>query len=377
MRFIFAFLLLASTAVAQTATQSYTGVPVARYAALPVSLAMDASGEDVAYVVSIPKTGTITKIGLRLGTVTEEDTLSVAIQTLGTDGKPSGSNYGSSTAGTVAFADTDDNTSQEVTLGTSASAVAGNLVAVVISWNSYTDGNLQINNGGSGGGNTNSLAAVYHDSGAGFSRVTSAIPMLYLYYSDSGGEYRIPFGCLPPCNINYISFQSDTSPDEVAMKFTAPFAMRVTGTMWGFLWEQGSTAEVNFDLFSDAGTPLSLLTNPTVVTHDAIPLASTTYFGMEPESMSSGQSAYFSIFSEDATNDFSVTYMDVANTAHWGDFMPHIGWASRTRTSDGSPNGGPGWTDLSTRKPIGGVLFDQVTAGSNTIDPLTGTIPGL
>lgn len=377
MRTLIAFLALTSIASAQTTTRLYTGVPIGRYSNSPVTLAMDATGEDVAYIVSIPRSGTITKVGFRLGTVTEEDALSVAIQTVGTDGLPSGSNYGSSTAGTVTFADTDDNTSQEITLGASATAVAGNLVAVVISWNSYADGNLQIATAGSGSGNINAIPTVYHDSGAGFSRLGTAMPMIYLYYSDDGGEYRIPVGCFPPGSITSIAIQSDTTPDEVAMKFTAPLACRVNGAMWGALTQSGSTAEIAFDLFSNAATPLSLLTNETVLVHDAIPIGQAALIGMEPESLSTSQAVYFSIFSADATNNLTVAYIDVSSAAHWGDFAPHIGWASRTRTTDGSPDGGPGWTDLSTRKPIGGVFFDQVTAGTNTIDPLTGTIPGL
>lgn len=380
MRFLIAFLLLASTAVAQTATRSYTGVDMNRYASVAVSAVMDATGEKLAYVnVSVPRSGTITKVGIRLGTVTEEDTLSVSLQTVGTDGKPSGSNYGSSTAGTVTFADTDDNTTQEVTLGTPATAVVGNVIAVVIAWNSYADGNLQINSAGSGGGNVNVIPTTYHNSGAGYVR-TSGSPMLYLYYSDDGGEYRIPLGCIPPCAIAQLAIQSDTTPDEVSMKFTAPFDMRLNGVMWGALSEAGSTATVTFNLFSNAATPLSLLTNTTVFTHDGFPAAQAAVIGTEPESLTASQSVYCSIFSEDATNNFSVTYMDVSNVLHWGDFAPHIGWASRTRTTDGSPNGGPEWTDLSTRKPIGGVFFDQVTTsggGSNVVDPLSGTIPGL
>lgn len=374
MRFLLAFLLLASTAVAQTTTRSYTGVDINRYGTT-TAMTINASTEGVTYIVSLPRSGTITKVGFRLANVTEEDTLAVSIETVGTDGKASGSNYGGSTAGTVSFADTDDNTSQECTLGTSATAVAGNLVAVVIDFNSWTDGDLNIS--GAAGTSNNTLPNVLHNTGAGYSRLTALAPMMYLYYSDNGGEYRIPLGCYPPATITTLNIQSDTTPDEVALKFTAPFACRVNGVMWGYMTEAGSTAEINFDLFSSAATPLSLLTAPTVFTHDAIQSATALLIGMEAESLSASQSVYFAVFSEDATNNLSLPYIEVSNAAHWGDFMPHIGWASRTRTTDGSPDGGPGWTDLSTRKPIAGVFFDQVTAGSNTIDPLTGTIPGL
>jgi len=374
MRILLAFLLLASTAVAQTTTRSYTGIDVSRYAPTPTSMTINASGEGVTYIVSLPRSGTITHVGYRLGNTTEEDTLAISIETVGTDGKASGSNYGGSTAGTDTFTNAADNVTRHVALGTSATAVAGNLVAVVIDFNSFTDGNLNISCGN--GTSNNSMPNVLHNTGAGYSRLTAAAPMLYLYYSDNGGEYRVPVGCYPPATISSINIQSDTTPDEVALKFTAPFACRVNGVMWGTVAESGSTAEINFDLLSSAATPLSLLTAPTVMTHDTIQGTTALLIGMEQESVTASQSVYFSVFSEDATNNLNLPYLEVSDAAHWGDFMPHIIWASRTRTDD-TANGGPGWTDLSTRKPIAGVFFDQVTAGSNTIDPLTGTIPGL
>lgn len=371
MRALIAFLLLASTAAAQTSVSFYSGVPNGRYNNTNLGYLCDASGERVAYTFVIPMTGTITKIGFKLGLVQEEDTIAVSMQTVGTDGKPTGSNYGSSTSNTVTFTDADDNSTQEVTLGTSATATAGNVAAVVIAFSSYADGNLTINGGGVNAAANTGFPSVFHDAGgSGYTRNTAGVPMLYLYYSDGGGQYKIPVGCLPPATIGNTSgtIQSDTTPDEVAMKFTAPLACQLNGVAWMSAAESGSTAEIKFNVFSSAATPLALI-SPTVLVHDQLgTVGLQTVVGLEPESLTQSQSVYCAVFSEDATNNLAIAYMDVSNVAHWGDFAPHISWASRTRTTDGSPDGGPGWTDLNTRKPLGGVLINQLTTSGGQMN---------
>jgi len=90
------------------------------------------SGKRQAYVFQVPKTGNISAVLLGLGSVTSAQTVRVTIQTIdGTTGNPSGIDYGGSVKGTYTPS---ANTTFEVTLGTPAAAVAGDVVAVVVEY---------------------------------------------------------------------------------------------------------------------------------------------------------------------------------------------------------------------------------------------------
>src|SRR5690606_33672661 len=119
----------------------------------------------------------------------------------------------------------------------------------------------------------------------------AAVPMLVVHYSDGEGSYKVPVRCFPPGNITVANIQSDTTPDEVAIQFTAPVACRLVGFYWS-MSESESTAEVDFDLLdNDETTPASLLTNPTTIVHDAIKFSNIgfTSFNVEPESLTAEQ----------------------------------------------------------------------------------------
>ncbi len=110
------------------------------------SLLMDASGEKAAFIFKIPKSGTITEIGFRTGAVTTADTLKAGLYTVDTSNNPTATAYGGMVAGTQASPAA--NTWYAVALGTNCTATAGDVVAVVIEFNSYVAGNLNISRTG-------------------------------------------------------------------------------------------------------------------------------------------------------------------------------------------------------------------------------------
>lgn len=103
---------------------------------------MDNTGEYTAMFVTVPESGSITHVVFRTGTVTTSQSLTVTLETVGSDGNVSGTMYGGSTGGTVASVAS--NTYYEVALGTPATATAGDLVGVRIAYTSAI-GNLNIN----------------------------------------------------------------------------------------------------------------------------------------------------------------------------------------------------------------------------------------
>lgn len=188
---------------------------------------IDASGEKVAFCVQVPRTGTINRIGFRTATVTTGQTLRVGLQTLDGSGNPSGSAYGSMVAGTQAIADTDDNNIFIVTLGTPATAVQGDDIAIVIEFDS-TIGNLEI--AVNGNQPLPNFPYVDHFTSAwGHDRQT---PICLLGYSDGSGDFEDCGSFWFNAADTPASFNSASSPDEYGNAFTLPAAIRVAGMWW-------------------------------------------------------------------------------------------------------------------------------------------------
>lgn len=105
------------------------------------SLVIDATGEKAATVFQVPRTGSIDRLVFFTRTVTTPQTLRVGLYTVDASGDPTTTAYGGMAVGTQASPAA--NTQYEVTLATPASAVLGDMVAMVVEFDS-TVGNLGI-----------------------------------------------------------------------------------------------------------------------------------------------------------------------------------------------------------------------------------------
>ena len=104
---------------------------------------LDASGEKATTVFQIEESGNITKLGFRTAAVTTGDTLKIGLYTVDASGHPTATAYKGMVAGTQAVLATEDDTYFNVTLGTQAtSVIKGDIVALVIEYNSYVAGNM-------------------------------------------------------------------------------------------------------------------------------------------------------------------------------------------------------------------------------------------
>lgn len=193
------------------------------------AILIDAAGEKAGFVFEVPKTGTISKVGFRTNSVTTAQTLRVSLQTVGaTDGHPTGTLYGGSTAGTQASPAS--NTFYLVTLGTGASATIGDVVAAVIEFdatvgNLFIDGLATAQAGGAGVQfpYTRSYTTVWANE-------SSMIPILAIEYSD--GTYEYVGGAYPLATTFNTAFNSGSTPDERALKMNLPFSCRAIGFWW-------------------------------------------------------------------------------------------------------------------------------------------------
>lgn len=363
MRYLVVLLLslIAAPLLAQTNVGPFY-IGAANFPQTNTGFQMNASGEGVAFIFARSSGDEIAGVGLRLGTVTAAEDLVVSLETVGTDGQPTGTNYAGSTAGTLAAGSQSSDTTVEVTLGTATStAAAGDLLCVRVEFSSFSSGNLEIDTGG----NLTTIQAfpkVMHDSGSGFAYQTGKMPMLYLRLA--GGGYEVPIGCVPPGTIgSSANIQSDTSPDEIAFQYTAPVTMRLIGVSF-YGREFGSTELIDFEVFDDAGSPASQ-SNTTSMSHDTSQWTNQGgVFALGQTTLTASSTYNISIFSNDASNNTTIYYFDVANAAHWGNYMQGISWA--TRTDAGA------FTETTTRKPLGGLWFDQITtSGSSVAFPVT------
>jgi len=188
---------------------------------------LDAAGEKVALILQVPASGSIAKIGFITGTVTTGQTAKASIQTVdAATGAPTGNDYGGSAAGTVVVANADDTKWILVTLATPATAVRGDVVALVVEWDS-TAGDMYV-----------ATTALYINSvmpystsyvtGAWVRAATYYQAMIIPVYNVSGTDtcYYIP--CVYPATfgggVRYCS-----STVYVGNKFTPPANCQLTG----------------------------------------------------------------------------------------------------------------------------------------------------
>lgn len=240
---------------------------------------LDASGEKVAFVFIVPKSGTISKITFCTGTVTDAQTLRVGLETLDASGDPSGSQYGGSAVGTQTSPAT--NSRHEVTLATPATAVAGDHIAVVIQFDSAV-GNLNIFGTikGLGSATGNSFPYIDHFTTA-WAKSNVSVPRVSLYYS-SDDSY--PFtGCMPAIiyptpntyNVDSVSF------DELGNLVELPFGHQVWGASF-ILDLDGAASLVLYDASSFVVRTVALLPAERASTGEAlfqVPFASPVDMG--------------------------------------------------------------------------------------------------
>lgn len=192
---------------------------------------VDNTDDRVAFIFRVPKTGSITKVGFRVAAVTTAQTIRVSLCTVdATTGDPNTALYGGSAAGTQASPTA--NTFFEVTLGTPASATIGDVVAVVLQFDT-TAGSITIDPGLTSTLGRPGAAFPYMDVfltawTKGAANGVNCIPGCTIGYSD--GTY--PYNGMTPAATTApaaITFNNTSTPDEVGNRFMVPFPCRVSG----------------------------------------------------------------------------------------------------------------------------------------------------
>lgn len=317
------------------------------------TMTMDASGEMVGWIMQVPKAGDIHKIIFRTVAVTTSNALKVGIWNLDASGLPNmASAYKSMTVGTVASVAA--TTAYTITLGADAvSAVRGDWIAVVVEFDTYVAGNLQIASGGAAGANQSHHPYCVTAPGGVWGK-SASLPVGLLEYSD--GSYAYAPGINPwVSGLTSTAFAQDSTPDEYALKFQLPYPSRIMGFSGWF----NTNEDHSFVLYdSDGSTVLETL----VQDSDYTVADATRYceFMFDTAiSLSKNTNYYLSLKSTENTNTVAVLIGTVPTAAAM-DSNGGQNFLLATQTGAG------GWTATTTQRPLIYLFLDQADDAAGT-----------
>lgn len=336
-------------------------VPVPKYGSSLsfYSILIDAAGEYGACIFKSPKSGTISKVGFRIGAITQAlSSLKVGLYTVDvTNGFPTDplAAYGSMVAGTVAPS---ANTFHWVTLGTGATTAKGDKVALVVEWNAFQAGDsLNLN-----------LGLIFEEAGNPiFPYVVSKLggawadangePNFAIEYSDNTIEHIT--GVTPYSNVSEEIVSSSSNPDRRGIRFKLPFPFRLKG-FWSYY--RGDGADEDFLLYDSDG--ITLLETYTT-DKDLIKSAAGVYADFFSGAYTCAKDTYYRlvmrgttttsnrIYYAEVTNDGSYTTMDAAE----------INDIFHATTCAGAPANEAAWTNTLTRRYLMGLIIDKLDDG--------------
>ncbi|RJO61098.1 MAG: hypothetical protein C4542_07370 [Dehalococcoidia bacterium] len=308
-------------------------------ASIDDTLVIDAGTEKVHFILQVPKTGTVTHLGFRVGTITTGDDLKVGLYTVDpSTGHATTTAYGGMVAGVVTPS---ANTFHEVALGTNASVTKDDIVAMSVGFNSFVAGNMKIS--AMAAAIARAFPHVIHLAFKyGFS------PLCTLKYDD--GTYGA-LDCLPCASSEAITFSSSSTPDERALAFTPRMKNRIAG-FWLLL-----DADADCDVVLYEGT-----TARATYTIDKDIRASTaarifTYRFSTPHEPTVGADYFLAV--KPGASNVTLHEFTVHDAAMMNLFSGGSDFTFASRSDGGSP-----WTKDATRRIWGGLIIDQLDDGA-------------
>lgn len=316
------------------------------------SFLLDASGEKYAVVMQAPKTGSIRKVHFRTATVTTPTDTDVRLETVSTaNGDPTGTLFGTTTNVTVASGSiTSDTWVTTGALTADASVTRGDIFAVVIAPSGSP--NYNIAGAITSAGANQHIPYTDHFTSAWAKGNTP--PVIAVEYSD--GSFAYTPWCLPASAINKHTINTGTTPDEIALKFTLPAPVRVSG-LWlsadhdgdmdAILYSSdGSTVLASVSLDKDIRRSASFFGSFRLMFATQVSLSASTvyYLALKPTSVTS-----INIYS------FDVASAGVLDAVGGGQDMHYA-----AQTDAG------GFSATTTRRPFWGLVIDGIDDGAGS-----------
>lgn len=326
-------------------------------------ITIDAAGEKFGFIFRVPRTGTIDRVGFSTRAVTTAQTLRAGLETTDTTNfLPTGTQYGGSAVGTQATPAA--NTFYEVTLGTSATATKGDVIALVVQFDS-TVGNLVVGTVDNEGGASLTSFPFVAGYTTAWAKSAGLIGMCSIRYSD--GVYE-PLGqCIPTSPRVDTFFNSGSAADEIGNRFTLPAPVRVTGVFSGVAH---ATVAVDYVLYE--GT--TALATISIAAGESAANGYETYLFTSEITLAAG-TVYRLVAKPTTTSNVNVREAVMLNAAMMDMIPGGSDWYKTSRVDAGA------WTDDSTRRIWAlGLLVDQIddaTGGSGGLKTHPGMSGGM
>lgn len=319
-----------------------------------VAALLDAAADRVGVVFRVPKTGNLSKIKVRIGTVPAlggTTTLTVGIQDVDlATGNPDDVFNQSATVPNASIV---ANTTVTVTLGAVEAVTKGQLRAVVIQYGTFNTGD-QVNINRTMSGSTRQF---FHHFGyavenlAGTYTKVGNVPSISLEYDD--GSYAYIPECYPVMVNGTVAFNSGSINEKIGLKFQVPFPCKIGGAWLGI------DSDGDFDLiFYDAAGSTNLGSWDTDVRISAVGQTSGLLFNSEVTLVATTN--YVLAVVPTSVTNVTLHFLDVAVAAEL-DQRP--GGQNFHYAVANAPTTVTDFTATTTRVPMIGLLVTAVDDG--------------
>lgn len=335
--------------------------------AYSAALAMDAAGEKVAFIFTIPKSGTLDTVEIQFGTVTTAKDLKVSFQDVSlVNGDPDGNidqfrviPLASISSGGVA--ETGLITSDGTDTGTKRSVTQGDKIAIVIAFDSLT-GNLIVR------GAVKDTRAwisglVYADLfETAWVKTVIVAPNFTLKYSDGSFAY-IP-GVIPSSNLSQTTI-NNTAADELGIKFQVPFKCKISGAIASIDLD-GDADIILYDASDNILESVSL-------DKDVRPDANPGYFAaiFDTEVELSINTVYRLVVKPTSVTNVIVRDIRVSSAARMDSVPGGQNFHRTFRQNAGA------WTDTTTERPYISLLITALDDGANVTSGGSGAVAAM
>lgn len=333
-------------------------------------ITFDASGDKIALIHRVPKTGTLTAIEFLTGTVsTTGATMRAAVEGVGTTGHPSGTVKYTSAEGTVVVATSDDNVWKSVPIngGTGVTVTRGDLVATVIDVSSGTPNTIALSVGASTSMALGNFPYVTANTTGSYAKKTDSLGLGVVW--NYGGTYEYFHGANAAISTAVTNVGNG---NERALRFQVAAPIRIYG-IGAMLGNAAAGADFRVRLYDSTPT---LITNGELevganIDGDTFP--STTMDGycefILPASIElAANTTYYASIYQRTANNLGLFQVGVTSSAYLA-AMP-----GGAQFYLGTRSGGAGtFTDTQTVVPLMYLLVDGIHDGSGSGAVIAGT----
>lgn len=309
----------------------------------------------------------ITRLGYRTGaTLTgAQPTYKISLQGVDTaTGFPDGTIKGGGSPASATFTPAGTNTWNWINLANSYTAARGELLAIVIAYDSGTIGasNKTQFTTNTGGNTLNFPYAIHNDAGT---RTKQGSTVAMFGYGSASKAFGAPLGT----NTAFItSYNAASTPDEYALRFNLDAAFCTSYKVVGFqaLLQNAATGlSCAFKLY-DGTTVLQDVTRTTDSVAAVLSSSKLITVHFDEATLSTllaGSEYRIGIQPVDASGNFGITRLEVAAAADLEAYPGGTSWYSSTRSDAGA------WSDQTTIRPVMSLIVQDWTAPTAAFGP--------